>query len=204
MTSGAISETPGMFPAMKITEPYSPAPQGRKRQGEPGDQSRRESWKDYVQEGRTGGCAQGLSSFFECGVEIVEHGLHGAHDKRQADGQQGDENPRRRVGDLHAERGETAADPTVRAVQCGQGDPGHGRRESERQIDQGVHHPAPGEIVTPKDPGDEQPHADVDQGSQERGGEAQAQRRKRARAKDRIGHPGQPMLPRPRHKSRER
>ena len=50
--------------------------------------------------------AERRGGFLELRLEVVEHRLHGAHDERQADEDQRDEDAERREGDLDAERRE--------------------------------------------------------------------------------------------------
>ena len=94
-------------------------------------------------------------------VELGEHRLHGAHDERQGDEQEGDEHRRRRVGDVDAER---AVGPVERQQHQAGDDGGQG----ERDVDEHLERPLAEELVAHQHPGDERAHDDVDDGDQER------------------------------------
>ena len=105
MSSGAISEMKGMLPAMKITEPYSPTARAS-ASAKPvriagisdGSMTRNTVWRRLAPR-----VADGL---LELAVELLEHRLHGAHHKGEADEDQRDDDAGRRIGDLDAERRE--------------------------------------------------------------------------------------------------
>ena len=89
-------------------------------------------------------------------VELGEHRLHGAHDERQRDEQEGEEDGRPGVGDVDAER-------AARPVERQQHEPGDDRRQGEGDVDQHLEHPLAEELVAHEHPGDERAHHDVDQ-----------------------------------------
>ena len=136
ISSGAISETNGMLPAMKITEPYSPTARA-KREREAGQQRRQQRRQHDAAErsGSRAGAERG-GGLLDLAVELLQHRLHGAHDEGQADEDERDEDAERRVGDLDAERREELADPAVRRVERGQRDAGDRRRQREGQVDE--------------------------------------------------------------------
>ena len=143
MRSGAISETKGMLPAMKITEPYSPTARA-KASAKPVRMRRQQRRQHHAEHGLAAAGAERRRGLLDLAVELLEHRLHGAHHERQADEDQRDDDADRRVGDLDAERLEQAADPAVRRVERGQRDAGDGGRQREGQIDEGVEQAAAG------------------------------------------------------------
>ena len=83
---------------MKITEPYSPT-RAREGEREAGEQRGRElragSTREMVCQ-RVG--AERRGRLLDLVVEVLEHRLHRAHDERQADEDQRDDDAERRVG----------------------------------------------------------------------------------------------------------
>ena len=90
ISSGVISDMPGMLPEMKMTEPYSPtrAGEGQREAGEQGRQDRRQ---DHAAEGLPAGGAQARRRLLDLRLEILQHRLHRADDERQADEGQRDD-----------------------------------------------------------------------------------------------------------------
>jgi hypothetical protein len=84
ISSGVISVTIGMLPAMKITEPYSPD-RAREGQREAGQQRRAARSARSPREGLPAVRAQAGRGFFHLGVEVLQHRLHRAHHEGQAD-----------------------------------------------------------------------------------------------------------------------
>ncbi len=84
MRSGAISETKGMLPAMKITEPYSPTARA-KASAKPvriaGSSAGSMTRKTVCRRSR----AERGRGLLDLALEILKHRLHGAHHERQAD-----------------------------------------------------------------------------------------------------------------------
>ena len=93
ISSGAISETIGMLPAMKMTEPYSPTPRAKasakpvSRAGRIAGRITRENVCQRLAPRRRG-------RLLDLGVEVLQHRLDRAHDERQADEDQGDDDRR--------------------------------------------------------------------------------------------------------------
>ena len=108
-------------------------------------------------------------------------GCDGAHDERQADEDQRDENAPAREGDLDADRRQRRAEPAVRRIERGERDAGDRGRQRERQIDDGVEEASAGKAVARQRPGDDRAEHDVDQRGRERNAEGRLQRRQHAR-----------------------
>ena len=137
MSSGAISVTIGMLPAMKTTEPYSPSARAN-ASAKPVSSAGSTIGKIDAAEGLPARRAERRRRFLDLARQVLQHRLHRAHDERQADEGQRDEDAERRERDLDAERLEQRADPAVRREERGQRDAGHRRRQRERQVDQRV------------------------------------------------------------------
>ena len=108
MSSGVISDTIGMLPAMKMTEPYSPSARANasaKPVSSAGSSSAGSTRRKRLPARR----AERGRGFLELGVEILEHRLHGAHDERQADEDQRDDHAQRRERDLDARAARSSA-----------------------------------------------------------------------------------------------
>ena len=116
MRSGAISDTKGMLPAMKMTEPYSPTARAR-ASASPVRRAGSDRREDHAEDGLPARGAERRGDFLDVAVEVLEHRLDGAHDEWQADEDERDEDAGRRVGDLDAERREELPDPAVRRVE---------------------------------------------------------------------------------------
>ena len=116
ISSGAISDTIGRLPAMKMTEPYSPTARA-KASATPVSHAGSIGRKDHAPECLRARGAEAGRRFFEFLLEIGEHRLHRAHDERQADEGQREDDAERRVGDLDAQRFEILPDPAVRRVE---------------------------------------------------------------------------------------
>jgi hypothetical protein len=118
--------------------------------------------------------------------EILEQGMHGADDERQADEREGHDHAERRERHLNARWREIAADPAVLRVHGRERDAGDRRRHRKRQIDQRIYNTPAGERVPDQYPGDDQPEQGVD-GRCHRGcAERQLVRRERAGRPDRV------------------
>ena len=94
MRSGAISETKGRLPAMKITEPYSPTARAKARAkpvSSAGDDRRQDDPRERLQ---ARGAERGRR-LLDLEVEVLEHRLDGAHDEGQADEGQGHDHAQR-------------------------------------------------------------------------------------------------------------
>ena len=89
MTSGVISETIGMLPAMKITEPYSPIARA-KAIAKPVSSAGAIDGKITLAEGLPARRAQAHRRFFQLLLGVLQHRLHRAHHERQADEDQRD------------------------------------------------------------------------------------------------------------------
>ena len=77
MMSGVISDTMGMLPAMKITEPYSPTARA-KAMAKPVISAGVMDGRMTLPEGLPARGAQAGGGFFEFLLGILQHGLHGA------------------------------------------------------------------------------------------------------------------------------
>src|SRR5713101_2812918 len=144
INNGTISERPGMLPAIKITEPYSPSPRAKASEAPvitPGSSAGRTTRKKI--------CHRVMR-------EIGEDRLHGAHDEGQADEDEGDQDAERREGDVDAEAGEDSADPAGIGIERGERNAGNGGRQREGQIDKPVDEAAPGKAIADEHPGDEE------------------------------------------------
>ena len=162
ISSGAISDTYGMLPAMKMTEPYSPtrAREGEREAGEDGRAAGRGRMTRRDRLAAAG--AERRGGLLDLAVDLLQHRLHGAHHEGQADEDQRDDDAERRVGDLDAERRQQLPDPAVRRVERGQRDAGDGRRQREGQVDHRVDDAPAGKAVAHQHPGDEHAEDDVD------------------------------------------
>ena len=88
------------------------AGEGQREAGQQRRQMRRQDRRGRTVCQRRG--AERRRGFLDLAARFLEHRLHGAHDERQADEHQRDEDAERREGDLDAERRRAAADPAVR------------------------------------------------------------------------------------------
>src|SRR3954447_19960884 len=153
--TGAISDTYGVFPAMKITDPYSPTARA-KASVKPVRTAGTRGGKSAVQHrARAGGPERGRS-LLELTIDLGNERLHGANRERQADKDQRDKDAQRRKCDLQAERRDEAPDPAIRGIERGEGDPGDRGRQRKGQVDCGVQKLAPGKMVTCQNPGCEE------------------------------------------------
>ena len=143
ISSGAISETNGMLPAMKITEPYSPTARA-KASATPVSSAGVSAGQHDAEHGLPPRGAERRRGLLDLAVEVLQHRLHRAHHERQADEDQRDQDAERREGDLDAPRREQAADPAVRGIERGKRDAGDRRRQRERQVDRRVEQRLPG------------------------------------------------------------
>ena len=101
MSSGVISDTIGMLPAMKITEPYSPRARA-KASAKPVSSAGAIDRQDHAAERLPARRAEARRGFLELALEVLQHRLHRAHDERQADEGQRDDDAERRERDLDA------------------------------------------------------------------------------------------------------
>ena len=112
--SGAISETNGMLPAMKMTEPYSPTARAS-ASAKPVRVAGRRTGKHDAEERLPTRGAERRGRLLRLAAQVFQHRLHRADDERQPDEDERDEDALRRVGDLQAERLGELADPAVLA-----------------------------------------------------------------------------------------
>ena len=94
ISSGVISDSIGMLPAMKITEPYSPTARA-KASAKPVSSAGSRRRQDHAPEGLPARRAEAGGGLLELRVEVLQHRLHRAHDERQADEDQRDEHAER-------------------------------------------------------------------------------------------------------------
>ncbi len=125
--------------------------------------------------------AQRLGGVLEVALHLDQRRLHGAHDERQADQDQRDDDSDPGVGHLDAEARELQPEPAVRREHRGERDAGHRGRQRERQVDQRVDQPAARELVAHERPGDDEAEERIDDRGEQRGAEAQAIGSDRAR-----------------------
>ena len=153
--SGVISETIGMLPAMKITEPYSPTARANasaKPVASAGStRGQHDAPEDVASRSRraSGGILELAVQFASTGCTVRT--TNGRPMKASATTM-----PSRRVRDLDAERLEQRAEPAVRRVQRGQRDARDRRRQRERQVDDRIDEAAARELVPHQHPGDDE------------------------------------------------
>ncbi len=155
MSSGTICVFIGMLLEMKTTEPYSPSARAN-ASAKPvssaglniGKITRQNVCQRFAPETGRG--------FLKFRIQIGEHRLDGADNKRQADERERDKNAELRVGNLDAERREPSANPAVRRVKRRQGDARDGGRQRKRQVHQRVHDSFSKKIVTHEHPRDDE------------------------------------------------
>ena len=155
MSSGMISVSSGMLPAMKITDPYSPMARAKARVkpvsnagSSGGRMTRARMWKRLAPRSAAASSCSALA--------IPQHRLDGPHDERQADEHERHQDAERREGDAEI-RGAARGRPIqpVRRVKRGQGDAGDRGRQPERQVDERIDETPPGKPVAHQHPGDE-------------------------------------------------
>ncbi len=112
ISSGAISETFGRLPAMKMIEPYSPTARA-KASAKPVSIAGISDGRITRQHRVPAVGAQARRRLLDFGVEIDQHRLHRAHHERQADEHHRHEDAERREGDLDAEFGKRRAEPAL-------------------------------------------------------------------------------------------
>ena len=108
--------------------------------------------------------------------------------------------PSRREGDLDAQRREPGADPAVGGIEGRERDAGDGRRQSEGQIHQRIDDAPAGKFVAHQHPGDDQAEDRIDDGRDQRGAEAELQRRDHARRRYDVPEPLPAQADRPEQK----
>ncbi|MNQ93988.1 hypothetical protein D3C85_1094810 [compost metagenome] len=128
-------------------------------------------------------------------IEVLKHRLDRADDEGQADEDHGHDHADGGVGDLDAQRRQQAADGSVLGVEGGQGDAGHGGRQSEGQVDHRVGQPLAGEVIAGQHPGQQAAHDRIDGGGDGGGDEAEPQGRLGAGRGDGGDDAIQPMIP---------
>ena len=97
-----------MLPAMKTTEPYSPSARAKasaKPVSSAGAIAGSSTRRNVCQPAR----AQAGRRLLDLRVEVLEHRLHGAHDERQADEGERDDDAEPRERHLDAQRRQLAA-----------------------------------------------------------------------------------------------
>ena len=180
ISSGVISVTIGMLPAMKITEPYSPTARAKasaKPVSSAGSSAGRMTRRKVCQRPaprRRGGLLQlGLeSSSTGCTVRTTNGRPMKVSATTTPSGVKATLMPSGSSG--------CPIQPFSR-VERGQRDAGDRGRQRERQIDQRVDEPLAGKAVAHQHPGDEQAEDRVDQRGDQRRAESQAVRGQHAR-----------------------
>ena len=110
----------------------------REREREPREERREDVREDDPEERLEARRPQDSGGLLELGVEVLEDGLDGAHDERQADERQREDDAGGRESHLQAERLEEPADPAVPRVERRERETGDGRREREREVHERV------------------------------------------------------------------
>ena len=103
MSSGVISVFIGMLPEMKTTEPYSPSARAKAR-AKPVSNAGQISGRMTRAKVVSRPAPERGRGLLDLGIEILEHRLHGADDKRQADEGQRDGDAERRKRGLDVDR----------------------------------------------------------------------------------------------------
>src|SRR4051794_3188019 len=147
---------------MKITDPYSPTARAKARV-KPVRTAGTRGAKSAVQHRARAGGPERRRRFLEFTVDLGNERLHGPNRERQADKDQRDKDAQRREGNLQTERRDEAADPAVRGIECGEGDPSDRGRQREGQINRGVEKLASRKTVARQNPGCEEPKGGIDQ-----------------------------------------
>ncbi len=145
----------------------------REREGEPRQERGEEVREDDAEERLQTRGPEDPGRFLELGVEVLEDGLDGAHDERQADEREREDDARRGEGDLQAERLEEPSDPAVARVERGQREAGDRGGQCERKVDERVEERPAAEAIAREDPRHEQAEDRVEERGEERGAEAQ-------------------------------
>ena len=122
---------------MKTIEPYSPSARA-KASVKPVRSGGRRFGKTTLQERLQARGPEDSGRLLELRVELLEDGLDGAHDEREADERQREDDAERRERDLDAERLEEPADPAVARVERREREAGDRRRQREREVHEGV------------------------------------------------------------------
>ena len=154
ISSGAISDTLGILPAMKITEPYSPTARAKasaKPVSSAGIRLGRITRRDGLP-----AVAPRLAAASSSSASSPQHRLHRAHHERQADEDQRHDDAQRRVGDLDAERRKRRAEPAVAgaySVVSAMPATAVGRRTAGRPARR---QPLAGKAIAHQHPGDDQ------------------------------------------------
>jgi hypothetical protein len=160
----------------------------RAREGhrESGEQGRAQQRKHDAAECQPAVCAEAGGRFLHLRVHVFEHWLDAAHNERQTDKHERDEDADGREGHADSDLDEPSADPAVLGIETGEGDAGHRRGQRERQIDERVHQPLARKAVAHQNPGDHQPEGHIHRRRGERCAEAQLVGRDHARRADRF------------------
>ena len=108
--------------------------------------------------------AQRLRGLFELLFQVFQHRLHGAHDKRQADERQRDQNTQRRERDLDPHFGERLSQPAIGGINGGERDTCDRSGQRKWQIDQRIDDALAGKPVAHQHPRDQQSEHRVDCG----------------------------------------
>ncbi len=175
ISKGAISETFGRFPAMKITDPYSPTARA-KASAKPVSKRREDRRQDHAGEGLPAARAERGRRFLELGIKVEQHRLHRAHHERQADEDQGHQNAERGERNLHAGEREQPAEPAILGEQGRERNARDRRRQRKRNIDDRIEQPPPRKLVAHQRPGHDRAEDKIDRRRRERKAEAQFQR----------------------------
>src|SRR5215212_8103389 len=153
----------------------------REGEGEPGENRREQRRQDDPPQDMEAARPQERRCLLVLPLALPQHRLDGPYDEGQADEDERDQDAEGREGDAEVEARQGPPDPARRRVQRGQGDAGDRGRQSERQVDQRIDETPAWKPVAHEDPRDEDTEDGVDESGEERGSEADAERRERAR-----------------------
>ncbi len=143
---------------------------------EAGEQRRRQGRQHHTDDGLQPARAESGGGLLQLHFEFRNNRLHGAHDERQADEDERDQNAPAGEGDLDVVVGERRAEPAIRRIQRRKRNAGDGRRQREGQIDEGVEQSTAGKIVSGEHPGDDEAKEQIDDRRREGDEEGRAQR----------------------------
>lgn len=182
--SDVISDFIGTFPAMKITEPYSPSARAN-ASAKPVKSAGKSDGRTDAAKRQPARRAEARGGLFLFALEVLEHRLHRAHDKRQADERQRDQHAQRRERHLDAERREILPDPSVARVHGRERNTGNRCWQHKRQIDDCIDDPFERKRVAHQHSRDQKAEHGVDDRTAERRAERQFVRRQHARRRGR-------------------
>ena len=145
----------------------------RERHRETRQQRGQHGRQNDATENREATCTERLGSIFQIALHFEQRRLNRAHDERQADQRERDDDADPGIRHLDPERREVLADPAVLGEHRSQCDAGHRRRQRKRHVDQCIDQLASRELITYERPCDHETEHAVDDRRQQRRTEAQ-------------------------------